>query len=99
MPPDWYRDGRLIFSMATLTSVYDLWLLPMIDDHLPSMFLQPPEDQLHGNFSPNGLLVAYSTSQDSGRFEIYVSTTRNKNPQQWKVSINGGYEPRWRADG
>jgi Tol biopolymer transport system component len=99
-PTDWSSDGRnlLIFSMETLTSGYDLWLQPIVGERQrqPSIFLSAPGDQFHGNFSPDGLLVAYSTSQSS-RFEVYASTI--KNDRQWPVSINGGYEPRWRADG
>ncbi len=52
---------------------------------------------MHGNFSPDGRLVAY-TSNESGRFEIYVETVP-RSDRKWPVSTNGGYEPRWRADG
>jgi eukaryotic-like serine/threonine-protein kinase len=52
---------------------------------------------MHGNFSPDGRLVAY-TSNESGRFEIYVETVPPSD-QKSPVSTNGGYEPRWRADG
>jgi hypothetical protein len=52
---------------------------------------------MHGNFSPDGRLVAY-TSNESGRFEVYVETFP-RSDRKWSVSTNGGYEPRWRADG
>src|SRR6476660_9444715 len=52
---------------------------------------------MHGNFSPDGRLVAY-TSNESGRFEVYVETVP-RSDRKWPVSTNGGYEPRWRADG
>ena len=52
---------------------------------------------MHGNFSPNGHLVAY-TSNESGRFEVYVETVP-RSERKWSVSTHGGYEPRWRADG
>ena len=52
---------------------------------------------MHGNFSPVGDLVAYS-SNESGIFEIYVETVP-RSDRRWPVSTNGGYEPRWRADG
>ena len=60
------------------------------------MFLQLPGNQWHGNFSPNGRLVAYSTNESS-RFEVYVTTIEKD--RRWQVSINGGYEPRWRRGG
>jgi len=56
-----------------------------------------PADQMHGNFSPDGHLVAY-TSNESGKFEVYVETFP-RSDRRWTVSAKGGYEPRWRADG
>jgi hypothetical protein len=41
--------------------------------------------------------VAY-TSNESGRFEVYVETFP-RSDRKWLVSTNGGYEPRWRSDG
>jgi hypothetical protein len=42
-------------------------------------------------------LIAY-TSNESGRFEVYVQTIP-PSEKKWQVSTNGGYEPRWRGDG
>jgi hypothetical protein len=97
LPWDWSPDGRhLLFSAAT-SSDYDLWLLPLTGDPKPVSFLSAPGDQWHGNFSPDGRLVAY-TSSESGRFEVHVQTFPLTD-RQWTVSTTGGYEPRWRADG
>ena len=52
---------------------------------------------MHANFSPDGHLLAY-TSNESGKFEVYVQTFPPSD-RVWPVSTNGGYEPRWRADG
>ena len=52
---------------------------------------------MHGNFSPDGHLLAY-TSNESGRFEIYAETVP-RSDRKWPISTKGGYEPRWRADG
>jgi hypothetical protein len=52
---------------------------------------------MQGNFSPDGRLVAY-TSNESGRFEVYVETFP-RSDRKCSVSTHGGYEPRWRADG
>ena len=60
-------------------------------------FLSAPGDQWHGNFSPDGRLVVYS-SNESGRFEVHVQTFPLTD-RQWTVSTTGGYQPRWRADG
>ena len=71
--------------------------MPLAGDPKPVSFLSAPGDQWHGNFSPDGKLVAY-TSNESGRFEVHVQTFPLTD-RQWTVSTTGGYEPRWRADG
>ena len=99
VPSDWSPDGRhLIFSAPTIpTGSFDLWLLPLAGDAKPMTWLQSPSDQMHGNFSPDGRFIAYS-SNESGRFEVYVQTFPAA-AQKSVVSTSGGYEPRWRADG
>jgi Tol biopolymer transport system component len=64
-----------------------------------------------GQFSPNGLWLAY-TSEESGRSEVYVvpfeaAGVLNPAPGlatagrggKWQVSYSGGRVPRWRRDG
>ena len=72
-------------------------MLPLAGDKKPIKYLATPAEELHGNFSPDGRYVAY-TSNQSGRFEVYVETYP-RSDRKWTVSTNGGYEPRWRADG
>ena len=97
IPTDWSPDGRqIIFSAPTLESGNDLWLVPIGNEEKPTRFIASSAEQLHGNFSPDGRLVAY-TSNESGKFEVYVETIP-RSDRKWLVSTNGGYEPRWRAD-
>jgi eukaryotic-like serine/threonine-protein kinase len=99
VPTDWSPDGRnILFSVPGPASGYDLWLLPVAgDSKTAKLFVDSPGDQMHGNFSPDGKFVAY-TSNESGRFEVYVETFP-RSERKWPVSTGGGYEPRWRADG
>jgi Tol biopolymer transport system component len=95
---DWSPDGQdILFSVPGVASGNDLWLLPLTGDRKPMKFLATPAEEMHGNFSPDGHLVAY-TSNESGRFQVDVQTFPLSD-KKWQVSTNGGYEPRWRADG
>ena len=85
------------FQRSSADTGDDLWLVPLGGDKKPFKFLAPPSDQIHGNFSPDGRFVAY-TSNESGRFQVYVQTFPLSD-RKWQVSTDGGYEPRWRGDG
>jgi Tol biopolymer transport system component len=113
-PNDWSRDGHfLLYSRGDLgnRSQEELWVLPLIGDRKPRLFLRNPPAVYDGQFSPDGRWVAY-TSKESGRAEVYVApfdsaqvmasgnestplTPRGK----WQISTNGGQYPRWRGDG
>jgi Tol biopolymer transport system component len=98
VPTDWSPDGvYILFSVPAPATGTDLWILPLTGERKLFKFLATPAEEMHGNFSQDGHFVAY-TSNESGRFEVYVQTFPLSD-RKWQVSINGGYEPRWRADG
>jgi Tol biopolymer transport system component/tRNA A-37 threonylcarbamoyl transferase component Bud32 len=98
VPTDWSPDGGyVLFIVSAVDSGNDLWILPLAGDKKPYKFLATPAEEMHGNFSPDGHFVAY-TSNESGKFEVYVETLP-RSDRKWSVSTNGGYEPRWRPDG
>jgi Tol biopolymer transport system component len=94
VPSDWSSDGRYIGLTSSVPS--DMWLLSVADKK-PVRLARSPSDQMHPNFSPDVRFIAY-TSNESGRFEVYVETLPLSD-RKWPISTNGGYEPRWRADG
>ncbi len=98
VPTDWSPDGRSILLAAPSPATgYDIWLLPATADEKPIPLIDGPGEQIQGNFSPDGHLIAY-TSNESGKFETYVQTFP-LSERKWQVSTAGGTEPRWRRDG
>ncbi len=113
-PNDWSRDDRFIlYSRGDLgnRSQEELWILPLVGDRKPRLFLRNPPAVYDGQFSPDGRWVAY-TSKESGRAEVYVApfdiaqvmaggntSTPLKPGGKWQISTSGGQYPRWRGDG
>ncbi len=105
-PSSWSSDGRfLLYRSVDLETNSDLWVVPMVGEHTPSVFLKTPFNELRGVFSPDGRWVAYQ-SNESGRDEIYVrpfvppgSAGSTAAGSQWQVSTAGGFMPAWRHDG
>ena len=60
--------------------------------------LASTHNELNGDLSPDGRWLAYQ-SDESGRYEIYVSPFPDTSSQRRPVSSGGGREPRWSRDG
>ncbi len=107
-PNSWSPDGRFLLYMSIDPQTNaDLWVVPMVGEHMPSVFLKTPFQEVYGEFSPDGRWVAYQ-STESGRPEIYVrpfvppdaAGTPAAAPRgQWQISTAGGITPAWRPDG
>ena len=96
---DWSSDGRSVLYVQyapEISHLHDLSILPLDGDKKPRLFLQTPFDEKAARFSPNGRWVAY-TSNQSGRFEIYIRPL-SPSAAQWQISKDGGMRPRWRRD-
>ena len=100
-PSGWSPDGDyLLYHTRESKTRLDLWYLKLSaensgEERVP--FLQTPFDEKAAQFSPGGRFVVYS-SDESGRFEIYVRPFP-KGTGKWQVSRNGGSHPRWGRDG
>jgi serine/threonine protein kinase len=105
-PSDWSREGRfLLYTDIDPKTGADIWVLPdpsgKSGDTKPFPFLQTQFMESQGQFSPDGRWIAY-TSNESGQQEIYVrpfSGQPSGSAGEWKISTDGGREPRWGADG
>jgi Tol biopolymer transport system component len=101
VPKSWSPDGRyLIYAQINPGTGADLFALPIRQpDPHPLVLAQTQATEDQGQFSPDGLWVAY-TSNESGQSEIYVIPfPPAANGARWVVSRGGGVMPRWRRDG
>jgi hypothetical protein len=97
-PSDWSRDGRyLLYTQIDPKTRADLWILPepmgKSGGATPIPFLRTEFIESQGQFSPDGRWIAY-VSDESGQHEVYVRPFP-AGASKWKVSSNGGREPRF----
>jgi eukaryotic-like serine/threonine-protein kinase len=88
----------------------NIWVLPLVGDRRPRLFVKTPPVAYNDQFSPNDRWVAY-TCTESGREEVYVvpfgaAKVLSTGPDAvasigslWQISPGGGRFPRWRRDG
>jgi eukaryotic-like serine/threonine-protein kinase len=85
-------DGKFL----AFTQNYRLWILPLTADRRPYRFYAVDCYQQHGQFSPDGKWIAYS-SNETGNFEVYVQPFPATGAKA-QISTHGGAQPRWRGD-
>ena len=92
-PVDWSPDGKSLLYWGD----EDLWIVP-VDGAKPYRYTQSPFDERDGVFSSDGRWIAYS-SNESGRYEIYLQPLLEESGRRYPVSNQGGLNPAWRRDG
>jgi len=106
-PSDWSRDGRfVIFTENNPKTRADIWYAPVesgpgesrkMNEKAAVKLLATDAVESQGQLSPDGKWLAYY-SDESGKGEVYIRPFPTGS-QVWKVSADGGREPRWRSDG
>ena len=89
---DWSRDGRFVL----VRKGGELWSLTP-EDKKATPLIQADYSVRNAQLSPDGQWIAYSSNQ-TGTSEVYVSSFPAIKGK-WQVSVAGGREPKWRADG
>jgi Tol biopolymer transport system component len=96
LPISWSSNVLLFYVSAPKTN-NDVWALPMTGERKAFPVLQTSFQESHPQISPDGKWVAYF-SNETGRQEVYVQSFP-AGAGKWQISANGGWFPRWRADG
>ena len=97
-PTDWSADGSLLlFQQRDLKTAADLWVLPIGRGQEPYPVVRTEFDERGGQFSPDARWMAFA-STESGRSEIYLQPFPGPGAKLL-VSVDGGAQVRWRADG
>jgi serine/threonine protein kinase len=95
---DWSSDGRyILYADSGAMTGGDLWALPLFGDQKPIPVVQSTFEDSQGRFSHDAHWIAY-VSTESGTPQVYVQTFPVAGGK-WMISTNGGWQPRWRADG
>jgi DNA-binding winged helix-turn-helix (wHTH) protein/Tol biopolymer transport system component len=97
---DWSDDGRFIIfeKDSCLGCDSDIWVLPRSDGAEPYAFAATQFDERSAVLSPDGRWIAYVTLE-SGICEVVVQSFADPAAGKWQISANGGFAPRWSADG
>lgn len=92
------EDGRtIVFAPVSPKTSGDIFSVAGRST-APKLLIQSPRFDLGPRVAPNGRWLAYA-SLENGPSEIYVRPFPNVNDGSWKISVNGGRDPRWSAKG
>jgi Tol biopolymer transport system component len=91
-------DGlHLLYREFTPGTLGDLKFVALTGEPKPRTFVGTADDETNGDFSPDGRWVAYA-SDEPGRKEVYVASFPDPS-RRYRVSTEGGSQPRWSRDG
>jgi Tol biopolymer transport system component len=95
----WSVDGRFILlqQWRAERGNSDLVALPVAQPDRPVAVANSRFNERYGDFSPDARWIAYD-SDESGRSEIYIQSFPGRDVHV-RVSVDGGFEPRWSSDG
>jgi serine/threonine-protein kinase len=96
----WSPTGWLAFRIdASGGAVEDFEAIRPGLDSVPTTLIRTSQHQeAFATFSPDGKWMAY-TSDENGRYDVFVRPFPNTADAKWQVSVNGGDEPLWSRGG
>ena len=97
-PTSWTRSGsRIAFHAHQDATKWDVWVADARPGGQAEPLLQSADNEMQAQFSPDGKWVAF-TSDVSESPEIYIRSWEPSGLAE-PISVSGGSDPRWRADG
>ena len=99
-PLDWAADGRLaVVRVNQGPNLNDVWVLHTDGAGSEAEPLAVGEGaQDLAQFSPDGRWVAYNSTEMGRGMEVFVRRYPTTE-ERWKISVGGGFNPRWSTDG
>ncbi|HVN76416.1 MAG TPA: protein kinase [Thermoanaerobaculaceae bacterium] len=96
---DWSADGRYLYYEVIDWKTFrgDIWVRDLQSPGRSRPVVQSPADEANARVTADGKWMAYQ-ADDSGVTEVYVCSASGSGGR-WQVSVGGGTQPRWRADG
>jgi len=96
-PTDWSReDGTILFHQLGPSTKHDIWKLDPVRAR-PEPLVQTAWDEIQAQVAP-GRRLAYVSDQSGSTMNVFVRSM-NDASGLINVSVSGGFDPRWRADG
>ena len=96
--PTFSPDGQFVmYAQVNPTTNLDLYLVSTGPDKKVQPLLQTNFIEGQPRISPNGRWLAYITNE-TGQFEVYIQTFP-LGGAKLPISVGGGSQPQWRADG
>lgn len=98
--PSWSRDRAWLIYRTNLNMAGhgDILAIRPGVDSTPREIVATAAYELSPALSPDGRWLAYS-SDETGRFEVYVVPFPNSADGKWAISATGGDTPRWSPTG
>lgn len=90
-------DGKSLLFFWVQHTYPELWRLPLTGGGKPEPVIQSGFATFEAQLSPDGRWLAYASNED-GPAQVFVRPYPSL-AGKWQISVTGGQEPRWSADG
>jgi len=96
-PTQWSREGFVVYHSDSESTGWDIWAAPVSAGAQPHPLVKTRDAEVQGHISPNGRWLAYTWFTSPDQSEVYAKALDGT--RQEEISVNGGSDPHWSADG